>query len=125
MYKVHQDAEFIPVDYSSEEIANSDMGPVPSISVTASRKDGVINVAVTNTDLKAGQKFLLTWDSMPAKFSKDNVSASILSAKNIADFNDFDKPALVSPESFTGYKVTKEGIEVNMPAMSIITFAIK
>ena len=125
MYKVHQDAEFIPVDYSSEEIANSDMGPVPSISVTASRKDGVINVAVTNTDLKAGQKFLLTWDSMPAKFSKDNVSASILSAKNIADFNDFDKPALVSPESFTGYKVTKEGIEVSMPAMSIITFAIK
>jgi alpha-N-arabinofuranosidase len=124
MYKVHQDAEFIPVDYSTSEIANSDKGPVPSLSVTASRKDGVVNVDITNIDLKKDQTLLLTWDDL-GNVRKRDVSARILTAKKITDYNDFGKKEKVAPEAFKDYKVTDEGIEIKAPAMSIIAIAIK
>ena len=123
MYKVHQDAEFVPVEYRTSEIASTDKGPVPSLSATASRKDGVLNVGVTNPKLDAAQELLITWDSM-GKVKKTDVSARILTAKDITDFNDFGKKAKVAPEAFKDYKITDEGILFTAPAMSIITFAI-
>ena len=124
MYKVHQDAEFLPVEYATSEIATSDKGPVPSLSVTASRKDGVVNVDITNIDLKNGQTVLLTWDSL-GKVKKENVSARILTADRINAFNDFGKKAEVAPAAFNDFKVTDKGIEIKAPAMSIIAIAIK
>lgn len=123
MYKPHQNAEFLSVDYKTTEIANSDKGPVPSLSVTASRKDGVINVGIANPDLKNGQSLLLTWDSM-GKPKKGSVSARILTSKKVNDFNDFGQKAKVEPKEFTDYKVTDKGIEIKLPAMSIVTIAI-
>ena len=124
MYKPHQDAEFLPVDYKTTEIANSDKVPVPSLSVTASRKDGVINVGIANPDLKNGQTILLTWDSM-GKPKKGSVSARILTSKKVNDYNDFGQKAKVEPTEFTDYKVTDKGIEIKLPAISIVTIAIK
>ena len=124
MYKVHQGAEFLPVEYATTQIATSDKGPVPSLSVTASRKDGVVNVDITNPDLKNGQTLLLTWDNL-GKVTKGDVSARILTADKINDYNDFGKKAKVAPESFKDFKVTDEGIEIKAPAMSIIAIAIK
>ena len=124
MYKVHQDAEFIPVEYATSEIANSDKGPVPSLSVTASRKDGAVNVDITNPDLKNGQTILLTWDTL-GKVKKENVSARILTAKRINAYNDFGKQPEVTPVEFKDFKVTDKGIEIKAPAMSIIAIAIK
>jgi alpha-N-arabinofuranosidase len=124
MYKVHQDAEFLPVEYATSEIATSDKGPVPSLSVTASRKDGVVNVDITNIDLKNGQTVLLTWDTL-GKVKKENVSARILTADKINAFNDFGKEAAVAPAAFKDFKVTDAGIEIKAPAMSIIAIAIK
>ncbi len=124
MYKVHQDAEFIPVDYSTSEIANSDKGPVPSLSATASRKGDVVNVDITNIDLKNDQEVLLTWDDL-GKVRKRDVSARILTSKKITDCNEFGKKAKVAPEAFKDFKVTNDGIELKVPAMSIIAIEIK
>ena len=124
MYKVHQDAEFLPVDYQTSVIARTDKGEVPSLSATASRKDGVMNVDVTNPKLDSAQKVILSWDSMD-KVRKGKVSARILTSKNVSDFNDFGKKAKVASAEFKDYKITDEGIEINIPAASIVSFAIK
>ena len=124
MYKVHQDAEFIPLDYSTSEIANSDKGPVPSLSATASRKGDVVNVDITNIDLKNDQEVVLTWDDL-GKVRKRDVSARILTSKKISDYNDFGKKAVVAPAEFKDFKVTDNGIELKVPAMSIIAIEIK
>ena len=106
------------------EIANSDKGPVPSLSATASRKGDIINVDITNIDLKNDQEVLLTWDDL-GKVRKRDVSARILTAKKITDCNEFGKKAKVAPEAFKDYKVTSDGIEIKVPAMSIIAIEIK
>lgn len=124
MYKPHQNAEFIPVDYEQNIIEWNEKGSVPSLSATASRKDGVMNVGVTNIDLKNAQKIVISWDSM-GKPKNTNVTARILAAAKMTDYNDFGQAPKVAPKAFTDFKVTEQGIELTIPAMSIITFAIK
>lgn len=124
MYKIHQDAEFIPVDYTTHSIAATDKGEVPSLSVTASRKDDVVNVCITNPQLDATQKLILTWDNL-GKVKKNDVSGRILTAKNITDYNDFGKKEKVAPETFKDFKVTDKGIELEIPAAAILAISIK
>ena len=97
---------------------------VSALSVTASRKNGVVNVDITNPDLKNGQTVLLTWDTL-GKVKKENVSARILTADRINAYNDFGKAPAVAPVAFKDFKVTDKGIEIKVPAMSIIAIAIK
>lgn len=124
MYKVHQDAEFIPVEYTTQVIASTDKGEVPSLSVTASRKDGIVNVCITNPQLDAAQKLVLTWDNH-GKVKKGDVSGRILTAKNISDYNDFGRKEKVAPEAFKDFKVTDKGIELEIPATAIIAISIR
>ena len=123
MYKVHQDAEFIPVEYSTDRIAGTDKGDVPSLSVTASRKDDAVNVCITNPSLDAAQKLILTWDNL-GKVKKNQVSGRILTAGSINDYNDFGKKAKVAPATFKDFKVTDKGIEIEIPAAAIIAVSI-
>jgi len=123
MYKPHQDAEYIPVDYSSKTIESNDMGDVPSISATASRKDGVMTVTLVNPSLEASQQVLIDWDTIGNK--KASVSAEILTSAKIADYNDFGKPAVVTTKEFKNFKTTKDGITFELPAKSIVNITVK
>ena len=59
------------------------------------------------------------------KVRKRDVSARILTSKKITDCNEFGKKAKVAPEAFKDFKVTNDGIELKVPAMSIIAIEIK
>ncbi len=123
MYKVHQDAEFLPVDYTTQVLAETDKGETPSLSVTASRRDGAVNVCITNPQADVAQKIILTWDKL-GKVKKNEISGRILTAKSINDYNDFGKKETVAPAAFKDFKVTSEGIEIDIPAISIIALSI-
>ncbi len=145
MYNVHQGAEVIPVDYTTDIIgvdgkrkagmASFNDDTTPALSVTASRKDGVINIDLVNTDLENAQEILLTWDNMNNTVQKGSrtktvkptvsVEGQILSALNIDDYNHFGEPAVVAPAPYDEFKVTKEGIEITIPKHSIIALSIK
>lgn len=124
MYKVHQDAEFIPVDYESKNLLWTEKGAVPSLSVTASRKDGAVHVSLVNPSIDQTSKVVLNWETLGAA-SKANVSGTVLNAKDIRDYNDFGQAPKVCPEKFTGVKKTAKGLEFEMPAASIITLEIR
>ena len=124
MYKVHQDAEFIPVDYESKNLLWTEKGAVPSLSVTASRKDGAVHVSLVNPSIDQTSKVVLNWETLGAA-SKAKVSGTVLNAKDIRDYNDFGQAPKVCPEKFTGVKKTAKGLEFEMPAASIITLEIR
>ena len=123
MYNVHQDAEFLDSDVQTTSVKANRGGEVPTISATASRKDGVLNFDLVNTDLKASKKVLVTFDRNSVK----NVTgATILTSGDVHDYNNFGATAnKVSEKEFKNYKVTKDGVEVTLPPCSIVAISMK
>lgn len=131
MYNVHQDAKFVPVEHKTDAIAVNNRQSVPNLSVTASRKDGILHVSLANADLNTYDKVLLKWDEIPSdglsgKVLKDiKVSGEILHAADVHDYNDFGSAPKVAPAEIKDLKLTKEGITFTLPACSIATLAIE
>ena len=122
MYKVHQDAEFIPVETGDNVLTYTSRGAVPELSASASRKDGVLHVSLANPSLDKTQTVKLDWDS----FRKDaKVSATVLCSKDIHDFNDFGKEPRVAVKPFTAVRKVAGGVEIEMPAASVVVLEIK
>ncbi|MDO4180026.1 MAG: alpha-L-arabinofuranosidase C-terminal domain-containing protein, partial [Bacteroidales bacterium] len=122
MYKVHQDATYLPMDLKCERKVVRDDRIVPMISATASRDaEGVIHISLSNVDLKESQEITLSLGDVKAK----SVSGRILTSANIGDYNSFEKPDVVAPKAFTGAKVEKGNLKITLPAKSIVVLEVK
>lgn len=122
MYKVHQDATYLPMDLQCERKIVRDDRIVPMVSATASRdKNGVIHISLSNVDLEESQDITLSLNDVQVQ----SVSGRILTAKNVDDYNSFEHPDVVSPKDFKGEKTTKNGLKINLPAKSIVVLEVK
>ena len=122
LYKPHQNARFVPVDYPQEELCSTDKGDVPGLSVTASCKEGTLTVSLVNPSLDKDRDVLLDWDTMGGG---TDVSARILTAERIKDFNDFGKTPSVSTKDFRKFRRTSEGIRFTLSAKAVVSFTIR
>lgn len=123
LFKVHQDATWLPTSVENNTYAIVSEGRVPTIVATASAKDGKTHVALINTDLKKTQTVNL--QGVKGKV----VSAQVLTAKDVHTNNTFDKPHEVEPKAFSDYKpaklsTTNAQLTVKMPPFSIVTLEI-
>ena len=123
MYNVHQNAEYLASDCLASKTECDRKVAVPEVDVTASRKDGVMNISLVNTDLKKSAKVLVTFDN--AKAVSQIVSARVLTSKDARDCNDFGSADKVAPAAFKDYKMTKSGIELTLPPCSVVAIAAK
>lgn len=123
MYKVHQDATLLPSSTTTPKIENGAF-KADQVSASASRdKDGVIHVSLANLDLNKKATVKVDVRGFKAKAVAD---AQVVTARNIADYNTFENPDKVELAGFDGAKVGKDGVvTVTMPAMSVVTFAVK
>jgi len=123
MYKVHQDAEYLPLDLICEKKKIPDNRVVPLISATASRnKEGVIHISLSNVDVQNDREILIELSGLKGR----RVSGEMLTADHLTDHNTFDKPSVVSPKVFNGAKILNDDtLMVNLPAKSIVTLEIR
>ena len=122
MYNVHQDATYLPLDLQCEREIVRDNRIVPMVSATASRnKEGIIHISLSNVNLDEEQEITLTLDEVKAK----SVTGRILTSARIDDYNSFDNPNVVAPKEFKGAKITKDGLQVKLPAKSIVVLEVK
>lgn len=123
MYKVHQDATLCPSTTTCKKIENGAF-KADQVSASASKdKDGVLHVSLANLDLTKKAVVKVDIRGMKAKSVSE---ATIVNASNIADHNTFETPDKIELNGFDGAKVGKDGIvTVTMPAMSVVTFAVK
>ena len=121
MYNVHQDATYLPLNLECSYKVVRDNREVPMVSATASRKDGVTHISLSNVNLEEEQEITITLDGENMK----NVSGRILTSDNIDDYNTFDKPETVSPKEFKGAKISNNVLKVTLPAKSIVTLELK
>ena len=122
MYKVHQDATFLPMDLICDKARVRDNREVPMLSASASKdKNGLIHITLANVDVDNTQN--ITLDLQGQKIS--GVSGRILTSASINDHNTFEKPDAVKPVAFNGAKVEKGQLKINIPAKSIVVLEVK
>ena len=135
MYTPFQEATYLPIDLPTETIQVSkayfkqkegakDAGyrPCPMLSASAAKTvDGNIVLAVTNVSLEKAQ----TIDFDITGYQAKTVNGRILTANNVADYNDFQNPNKVQPAEFTGAKLKKGVLTVDIPAKSIVVLTLK
>ncbi len=121
MYNVHQNATFLPLDIECEKRDINQDRIVPKISATASCDvNGKIHISLSNTDLNNEENILLLFDNIKVK----SVTGRILTASKITDYNDFSSPSKVSPKTFNDAKITSKGLQVLLPAKSIVVLEL-
>lgn len=123
MYNVHQDAEYLASDIITPKTKCDRAIDVPVVDITASKKDGELHLSLVNTDLRNSKKVLVTFDD-PKSVSKI-LSARVLSSKDVRDYNDFGSADKVAPKAFSDYKLTKQGLELVLPPVSVVAVSAK
>ena len=135
MYTPFQEATHLPLDLNSEIIQVNkeyfkekknakDAGyrPCPLLSASAAKTtDGGIVLAITNVSLDKAQTIDFDIEGYQAK----KVSGRILTAKDAADFNDFQHPDKVKPAEYKDAKLKKGKLTMKVPAKSIVVLNIK
>ena len=88
MYKVHQDAKYLPIQISSPDYV-VDGKKLPAVNVSASRDaSGKIHISLVNLDLHNN----ITISTNLGNVKWKTVTGQILTSANITDINTFDQP---------------------------------
>lgn len=120
MYRVHQDATYLPIDLIADTRVIRDR-KVPMVSASASRKDGFTHITLANVDLDTAREVKIDFSGL----NPSQVSGRILTTKSITDHNTFDRPNLIQPVAFNGARIEKGVLNVSLPAKSIVVLEIK
>ena len=121
MYKVHQDATFLPVDVTTDDY---ELGAekIPAVSVSASRDaQGRVHVSLVNLDPKAAA--LVDAKIEGQKFT--TVTGRILTADTLDAHNTFDAPNRVQPTAFTGATLRDAALQVKLPPRSVVVLTLR
>ncbi len=133
MYTPFQEATFLPLDIDSPQMRvrhemNRDMSDdsfrtLPLVSASAAKtKEGALVLSLTNVSLDQPQELSITLEDFTAK----EVAGRMLTAKNVADYNDFEHPDRVAPIDFKDAKLSKKGLlTVKLPAKSLVVLTLK
>lgn len=118
LFKGHQGGELV---YSScDDIRTGGEKDLPMISKSASVKDGVLTITLSNCSLDEDAEIACSI----AGFDGKNAQAEILTSASVRDFNDFDCPekVVIKPHEITS---ENGGFKVVLPACSVVTVTIK
>ncbi|RPI24348.1 MAG: alpha-N-arabinofuranosidase, partial [Acidobacteria bacterium] len=121
LYKVHQDALMLPVLIQSDRYTRQS-DSIPALSVSASRDDsGRIHVTMANLDPNAARTVPIEFRGAKVK----GVRGQVLTAAAMNARNTFEQADAVKPAAFTGAKLTPEGVEVTLPAKSVVALEVE
>lgn len=122
MYKVHQDATYLPVDVQCDTMQVRDNRTLPLVSATASKdRNGKIHLSISNIDTENARELTIRLNGAQTK----GVTGEILTAAHINDYNSFDKPETVVPRPFKDARIRKGVLTLTMPAKSIVTLELQ
>ena len=122
MYAPHQGARLVPVKVDTPcEIAR-DGRRVPTVSATATEKDGTTTISLVNTDLANDATITVDLRGTAAK----NISGEILNAASINDFNNFGQPRKVETKQLSSksWRLKGDQLIVTLPPASIATLSV-
>lgn len=121
MFNIHQEAISLPLEINCNKY-ESGKESCPAISGSASRDtQGVIHISLVNIDAMHAQPVSI--EIRGAKFN--SVTGRILTSSKLQDFNSFDKPDLVKPESFKEANIDQGSVKAKLPPFSVVVLELK
>ena len=120
MYKVHQDATFLPVDVDTPtfEVRNA---KVPELSATASRdKAGKLHLSLVNLDPHRPATVTAKLIGATAR----TIRGRVLTADTLDARNTFEQPDAVHPVPYEGATVNGDTATFKLPAKSVTVVEI-
>jgi alpha-N-arabinofuranosidase len=121
MYKVHQDATLIPLSFESPEYKHEGKS-LPAISASASRDEaGNIHFSLVNIDSEEAHEIQLDVSGLDLS----GATGEILSSDKLQDYNSFDDPDKVQPESFKKIQLKGGTLSLEIPPFSVIVITAK
>jgi alpha-N-arabinofuranosidase len=121
LYKVHQDAKYLPLKLSSPDYVMEDQ-KIPAVNVSASQDStGAIHISFVNLNPKT---------SIPVKVALDGVNWSavtgqMLTSAKVNDINTFEKPNNIQLSRFTGARKEGNQLVVDLPSKSVVVLELK
>ncbi|GAA4422498.1 alpha-L-arabinofuranosidase C-terminal domain-containing protein [Georgenia halophila] len=122
MNKDHHDARALAVHpLGGSPTREVDGVDIPTLSTSASTKDGRVTISLTNLDLAAEARVELSLRG--ARIGA--VSGRILSASDVADHNTAEAPDAVSPQQYSAVRVDDELLTMDVPPGSFVTLKLE
>ncbi|HWA09746.1 MAG TPA: alpha-N-arabinofuranosidase [Opitutaceae bacterium] len=120
MFKVHQGATSLGLQLVSPDYVLG-ANRIPAVSASASRDAaGKIHVSLANADPKNAVALDCRLTGVAAK----SVSGTVLTAPDFTAHNTFDQPDAIAPKVFNGATVTAGGLNVTLPAKSVVVLEL-
>ena len=121
-YKAHMDATLLKSKVATGTVGVADDAKLDAITASASRKDDVYTITLTNADLNKARSVNLVLDNF--KGSIKSASAVVIAGENMNSMNTFDNPNQVVEKSLS-VKTEGNAVLVEMPARSLVTITVK
>jgi len=121
LYKVHQNATLIPLNIESADY-KFDEQKIPSVNGSASIDiNNNVHLSLVNINPDEPETILCSIKGLKT----ENITGQIITNKEMNAHNTFENPDVVVPVSFSGYKIAEEGIEVELPAKSVVVLELR
>jgi alpha-N-arabinofuranosidase len=112
MYKVHQNAELVPVDVHTDDYAFGDH-TLPAVHASASRKSGSTHISLVNLDPESTVTTAL--ENFPG-----HIRGEVLTCTTINAVNTFDEPDRVAPAPFAAFQREGPLLRVVLPPKAVV-----
>lgn len=120
LYQKHQDATLVHSYLETKEIGTADY-KVPNLSESVSiDQEGHLNMTINNLSLEEAAEI----EIVLTDWNFNEVTGTILTGK-MDDHNTFENPEVVKLADFSDYRITDKGINVKVPACSLILLEVK
>ncbi|RZL40738.1 MAG: alpha-N-arabinofuranosidase, partial [Pedobacter sp.] len=121
LYKVHQDAKYLPIDFASPDYVSGDK-KIPALNVSASQDaNGAIHISLVNLDPNKKINISTALDGLNWK----TVTGQILTSAKVNDVNSFTDPNKIHIVKFNGAKKSGNKLSAEIPAQSVVVLELK
>ncbi|MFC5449866.1 alpha-N-arabinofuranosidase [Paenibacillus aestuarii] len=122
MYKVHQDAARLPVEFSSDTYEHNGEH-IPQVSISASRNaQGQIHISLCNIDPKSEANLSIELRGLE---ETAKLTGTVLTAADMHLHNTFEQPEALKPADFHGATLMGQGLSAKLPPMSVVVLTIE
>jgi len=121
MFRVHQEAKLLNTDLRCENYVFGDK-KIPAVSASASLdNEGKMHISLAN--LNPNKEIVITCPIIGDTYK--TVAGEVLTAKEMAAYNSFEKPEMVKPVSFNGFKLKEDILTITLPPKSVVVLELK